>query len=150
MLVATNHKVLYHTLTNFSQSIEVHLNCLVKESVPFQYAATTKTSSPPPQIIKTHKHPWCGIEVIINKFGSPRKGETGKIVNVLFGQQTTTGLKFEIQLTRYDPSTPFQKIIVDCDDVCEVGSVNLFFKDKYSMANLINLIQVVSSINAKF
>jgi hypothetical protein len=47
----------------------------------------------------------------------------GVVTDVLRGHDTASGLKIEIQLLHYDPSTPYRKKIVDHDDVVEHRSV---------------------------
>ena len=63
--------------------------------------------------------PWISTHVIITKVGSPFKGNTGVVKDVLRGQDTASGLKIVIQLERMNPSSPFKKIVVDYDDVVE-------------------------------
>jgi len=63
--------------------------------------------------------PWIGTHVIITKLGNPFKGYVGVVKDVLRGQETASGLKVAIQLTRLDPSSPFRKTVVDYDDVVE-------------------------------
>ena len=48
----------------------------------------------------------------------------GVVKDVLRGQDTASGLKIAIQLTRLDPSSPFRTTVVDYDDVVEQMSVN--------------------------
>jgi hypothetical protein len=67
--------------------------------------------------------PWIGTDVIITKVGSPLKGYTGVVKDVLRGQDTASGLKIAIQLTRLDPTCPFMQIVVDYDHVAERRSV---------------------------
>ena len=71
--------------------------------------------------------PWIGTQVVITKLGDPLKGYMGIVTGVLRGQDTASGLRIEIQLLHYDPSTPYRKKIVDYDDVVEHWSV----KDLY-------------------
>lgn len=73
---------------------------------------------------KTDCVPWIGTPVIITKHGSALKGYLGVVKDVLRGQDTASGLKIAIQLTRYDPSSPFRTTVVDYDDVVEQRSVN--------------------------
>lgn len=63
--------------------------------------------------------PWIGTNVIITKPGSPIKGYVGVVKDVLRGQDTASGLKIDIQLAHLNPSSPFQRTIVDYDDVVE-------------------------------
>jgi hypothetical protein len=63
--------------------------------------------------------PWIGINVIITKLGSPIKGYVGVVKDVLRGQDTASGLKIDIQFAHLNPSSPFQRTIVDYDDVVE-------------------------------
>lgn len=66
-----------------------------------------------------HRHPWCGANILISKPNHPHKGETGEIKDV-FGQQGSS-VRLYIQLTRYNPFTPFQNITVDENDVVEIS-----------------------------
>jgi hypothetical protein len=102
------------------QTIEVHPNCLTTASVPFRYAAPVK---PPPEITKQIKHEWCETHVIIIKPKHPRKGEPGVITDVSQGQLADGPLRLQVQMINYDPSSPYQRIIVDYDDVVELTSV---------------------------
>ena len=63
--------------------------------------------------------PWIGTNVIITKLGSPIKGYVGVVKDVLRGQDTASGLKIDIQLVHLDPSSSFQRTIVDYDDFVE-------------------------------
>ena len=63
--------------------------------------------------------PWIGTNVIITKPGSPIKGYVGVVKDVLRGQDTASNLKIDIQLAHLNPSSPFQRTIVDYDDVVE-------------------------------
>ena len=79
--------------------------------------------------------PWIGTDVIISKHGSPFKGYTGVVKDVLRGQDTASGLKIALQLARLDPSSPFKKIVVDYDDVVERRSV----KDLHLQQSILNM-----------
>ena len=68
--------------------------------------------------------PWIGTHVIITKLQNALKGYVGVVKDVLRGQDTASGLKVTIQLTRLDPSSPFRTIVVDYDDIVEKTSVN--------------------------
>ena len=63
--------------------------------------------------------PWIGTRVIITKFGSPSKGYTGVVKDVLRGQDTASGLRIVLQLEHLDPSNPFKTLVVDYDSVVE-------------------------------
>jgi hypothetical protein len=114
------------TIFFFCQTIDVHSNLLVATSVPFQNAAEAQPTSLPFQLVKHHKHAWCGTEIIVVKRGSALKGRTGKVTCVLYGQPTATGLKLAIQLTQYDPSIPFHTLVLDYDDVYETTCVKSY------------------------
>jgi hypothetical protein len=68
--------------------------------------------------------PWIGTHVIITKLQNALKGYVGVVKDVLRGQDTASGLKVTIQLTRLDPSSPFRTIVVDYDDIVEKTLVN--------------------------
>jgi len=56
----------------------------------------------------------------VKKTGHVHKGDLGVVKNVLWGQETASGLKIEMQLTAYNPSLPYHSVVVDYDDVVEV------------------------------
>jgi hypothetical protein len=99
------------------QRYEFHVNSLKLTTVPFFHTSSTLkadvTSS------KADRVPWIGTHVIITTLGSPIKGYVGVVKDVLCGQDTASGLKIDIQLTHLNPSSPFQRTIVDYDDVVE-------------------------------
>jgi len=79
--------------------------------------------------------PWIGTNVFITKVGSPLKGYMGVVKDVLRGQDTASGLKIFLQLTRLDPSSPFKTLVVDYDDVVEQRSV----KDLHLQESKLNM-----------
>ena len=86
-------------------------------TVPFFH--TPETSKADDSLSKVDRVPWIGTNVIITKLGSPIKGYVGVVKDVLRGQDTASGLKIDIQLAHLNPSSPFQRKIVDYDDVVE-------------------------------
>jgi hypothetical protein len=93
-------------------------------TVPFLHISSTLKADN--SLFKADCVPWIGTHVIITKLGSPLKGYTGVVKDVLRGQDTASGLKIVLQLERLDPSSPYKKIVVDYDDVVELGSVKDF------------------------
>lgn len=92
--------------------------------VPFFHASSeVKTND---FLSKADSVPWIDTYVIITKLGSPFKGYTGNVKNVLCSQDTASGLKIVLQLAHYEPSSPFKTIVLDYDDVVEERSVNSF------------------------
>jgi len=59
----------------------------------------------------------------------------GVVTDVLRGHDTASGLRIEIQLLHFDPSSPYRKKIVDHDDVVEHRSV----KDLYLQESILNM-----------
>jgi hypothetical protein len=84
---------------------------------------------------KADSIPWIGTQVIITKLGDPYKGYKGVVTDVLRGHNTASGLRIEIQLLHFDPSSPYRKKIVDHDDVVEHRSV----KDLYLQESILNM-----------
>lgn len=68
---------------------------------------------------KSVRHPWCDTNIIINKIGDARKGQKGRILDVLINQHTSTGIMLVVQLVQFNPVTPFPIISIDCDYVVE-------------------------------
>jgi hypothetical protein len=79
--------------------------------------------------------PWIKTQVVITKCGDPHKGYMGVVTDVLRCQDTASGLRIEIQLLHFDPSSPYRKKIVDHDDVVEHRSV----KDLYLQESILNM-----------
>ena len=86
-------------------------------TVPFFHTSSTLKGGD--FLFKADRVPWIGTNVIITKPGSPIKGYVGVVKDVLRGQDTASGLKIDIQLAHLNPSSPFQRTIVDYDDVVE-------------------------------
>jgi hypothetical protein len=91
--------------------------------VPFLHISTSPSSTADNPLSKADCVPWIGTHVIITKHGNALKGYVGVVKDVLPGQDTDSGLKIAIQLTRLDPSAPFRTTVVDYDDVVEQMSV---------------------------
>jgi hypothetical protein len=91
-------------------------------TVPFLHTSTSSKADD--SLSKADCVPWIGTHVIITKYGNALKGYVGVVKDVLRGQDTASGLKIAIQLTRLDPSFPFRTTVVDYDDVVEQTSVN--------------------------
>uniref|UniRef100_A0A8H7XNP3 Chromatin elongation factor SPT5 n=1 Tax=Psilocybe cubensis TaxID=181762 RepID=A0A8H7XNP3_PSICU len=102
----------------------VHVNLLdTSFTEPLPLVDVTLLSESDPVHTKFLRHPWTGLEVIIQKHLHPRKGETGRIKDVLH-HTDNAGLQLVIQLTRFNPFAPFQTIVVDYDDVVELSTFN--------------------------
>jgi hypothetical protein len=93
------------------------VNWLKLTTVPFFH--TSSTSKADDTLSRADRVPWIGTNVIITKLGSPIKGYVGVVKDVVCGQDTASGLMIDIQLTHLNPSSPFQRTIVDYDDVVE-------------------------------
>jgi hypothetical protein len=91
-------------------------------TVPFLHTSTSSKADD--SLSKADCVPWIGTHVVITKYGNPLKGYVGVVKDVLRGQDTASGLKIVIQLTRLDPSSPFRTTVVDYDDVVEQTSVS--------------------------
>lgn len=101
------------------QPIEVQVNRLRVTDTPFHLSQQVILDDI--KFAKTPRHPWVSTEVVIVKVGHARKGEPGVVTAVL---DDTTGIRLQVQLTRYDPNAPFTKITLDCDDVVEASYVS--------------------------
>lgn len=93
------------------------MNWLKLTAVPFLNTSTTFKADD--SLSKADSVPWIGTYVIITKFKSPLKGYVGVVKDVLPGQDTASGLKLTIQLAHLNPSSPYQTVVVDHDDVVE-------------------------------
>jgi hypothetical protein len=101
-----------------TQRYEFHVNWLKLTTVPFFHTSSTLLKADN-SLSKADRVPWIGTNVIITKLGSPFKGYVGIVKDVLRGQDTDSGLKIVIQMAHLDPTSPFQRTIVDYDDVVE-------------------------------
>jgi hypothetical protein len=101
--------------------------------VPFLHSPSTLIADD--SLSKADRVPWISTQVIITKPGDPLKGYTGVVTDVLPRQDTASGLRIEIQLLHFDPSSPYRKKIVDHDDVVEHRSV----KDLYLQESILNM-----------
>ena len=86
-------------------------------AVPFLHASSEVITDD--FLSKADSVPWIGTNVIITKQGNPFKGYVGIVKNVLYGQDTASGLKIAVQLTHLNPSAPFKITLIDYDDVVE-------------------------------
>jgi hypothetical protein len=99
-------------------------------TLPFFH--TSSTSQADDSLSKADSVPWIGTHVIIAKIGNPLKGYIGVVKDVLCGQKTPSGLRIVLQLEHLNPSCPYQKTVVDYDDVVEQRSVKIFtYKSHY-------------------
>jgi hypothetical protein len=115
------------------QSYEFHVNRLKMTTVPFLHSLSTLKADD--SLSKADNVPWITTEVILTKRGDPFKGYTGVVTDVLRCQETASGLRIEIQLLHFEPSSPYRKLIVDLDDVVERRSV----KDLYLQESILNM-----------
>lgn len=76
------------------------------------------TSVDDTDIFKADRVPWLGLTVTIVKAG-PLKGYQAVIKDVIRGQATSSQLRLDVQLLHLNPSAPFQRIVLDYDDVLE-------------------------------
>ena len=102
-------------------------------TVPFLHSSSTLKADD--SLSKADSIPWISTQVIITKPGDPHKGYMGVVTDVLRGHDTASGLRIEIQLLHFDPSSPYRKKIVDHDDVVEHRSV----KDLYLQESILNV-----------
>lgn len=107
------------TTSNAMNALEAHLNLLKITTPAFQHASDPSGSKPIDRLFKTDPIPWVGVEVTVKAIGHPLKGTLGTVKGVLHGQDTRSGLKIEMEVKSYNPSNPFQRILLDYDDVVE-------------------------------
>ncbi len=67
--------------------------------------------------IPKDRNQWAGVPVIIKKVGHPSNGYMGVVQTVLYGQGTRSGMKVQIELTRYNPTCGFRILTVDYDSL---------------------------------
>lgn len=95
--------------------LDVHINSLKRIAVPLVLG----TQQPRLQhTIRSDPVPWLNTEIIITERHA-RKGYRGVILDVLCNQQTSSGLRVQVQLTTFDPNAPFPRMLLDYDDVIE-------------------------------
>jgi len=70
--------------------------------------------------------PWIRRRVLVSKDGHPFKGYAAEVINVLPRQPTPSGLRIEVQITSYNPSVPYPKVILDYDDLKDLKYVSHF------------------------
>ena len=100
--------------------LEVHINWLKITSPPVQHVPE-HDSNEPAIFMQSNRVPWIRTMVIISKVSHPLKGYRGMVKNVLFEQETSSGLRVAVQLTHLDPSSPFKTEVFDYDDIVEAS-----------------------------
>ncbi|PPQ74477.1 hypothetical protein CVT25_007836, partial [Psilocybe cyanescens] len=115
--------------------IDVHVNSVSKCEVPFQHVSheTEYTS----RLNTRNKHPWCGITVIVMKSHHVLKGAIGVIKDVSPQSQEDDNIQILIELSRYDPNSPFKKVNVNCKDVLVHGTSKTLKEMRPEEANAI-------------
>jgi len=73
----------------------------------------------PSSLARADHIPWLGQTILITKIKHPFKGHQAVVKNVLCNQDTISGLQIVAQLSHWDPTVPFQTIVLDYDDVIE-------------------------------
>ena len=95
--------------------IETHVNLLKHTDVPHVLGTHPHPSDPIPQ---AGRIPWINTDVIITGRHLLRT-YPAIVKDVLCGQETPSGLKLVVQLTRLDSNAPFRDVTLDYDDVVE-------------------------------
>jgi hypothetical protein len=111
-------QILSHLCSDLPQTFDVHVNSLKRIAAPFVLG----TQQPRPQLIRSDPIPWLNTEIVITGRHA-QKGYKGIITDVICNQQTSSGLRLQVQLTIYDPTAPFRRITLDYDDVVEARYV---------------------------
>ena len=68
--------------------------------------------------------PSISTTILVLKVGHPMKGYQGIVKSVLCKQLMESGLHFVAQLTHLDPSSPYNMVVLDYDDVVEAQYVD--------------------------
>ena len=71
--------------------LEVHINWLKTTSPPVQHVPEHDPNEPV-IFMQSDPVPWIGTTVIISKYSHPLKGYQSVVKNVLFEQETSSGL----------------------------------------------------------
>lgn len=104
------------------QAMNVRLNEL-KLSTPPHHYATPRNFTPTVSIPGPGRHSWCGMNVTV--INHPwYKGKPAVIKDILLRQSTASGIKLDLQLSSYDPTAPYQRILVDSTDVINAQYVH--------------------------
>jgi hypothetical protein len=70
--------------------------------------------------MKRDHTPWKGMEVIVQKKGHAMRGYHAVVQDVQQSQETLSGLKVTVQFMHLNPANPFNKQVLDYDDIVEV------------------------------
>jgi len=73
--------------------------------------------------VQSNQVPWLSQAVLVSKVNHPFKGHQAIVKGVLYGQDTLSGLRIVAQLSYWDPTVPYQTIVLDYDDVVGVEYV---------------------------
>jgi hypothetical protein len=74
--------------------------------------------------------PWLGQTILITKVKHPFKGREAVVKDVLCSPDS--GLRIVAQLSHWDPTIPFQTIILDYNDVVEAAYTRFHINQKAS------------------
>lgn len=107
--------------------MDVGLNELIISTPPHQYAMP-RDPVPTISIPKSQRHAWNGMNVTVIKH-KMHKGKPAVVKEVLLGQATGSSIKLDLQLMSYDPAAPYQRILVDSDDVVNTQCIQLIPPD---------------------
>ncbi|KIJ90484.1 hypothetical protein K443DRAFT_15198 [Laccaria amethystina LaAM-08-1] len=104
------------------KKFEIHINWL-------KVTSTEVLHAPPPvgpgdaglsYLAQPDQIPWLGQTILITKVKHPFKGREAVVKDVLCSPDS--GLRIVAQLSHWDPTIPFQTIILDYNDVVEAAS----------------------------
>lgn len=101
------------------QKFETHINWLKVTSTAVHHAPVSPGDAGPSSLARSDQVPWLGKTILVAKAKHAFKGRQAVVKNVLCGQDTLSGLRIVAQLSYWDPSSPFQTIVLDYDDVVE-------------------------------
>jgi hypothetical protein len=87
---------------------------LKRTTEPFEFRSQSTDS----QKTRSDWIPWLKTEIIIVGRVA-QKTYRGIVVDVLCNQKTSSGLRVEIEVTSYNPTSPFEHKHLDYDDVVE-------------------------------
>jgi len=73
----------------------------------------------PSSLVQSDCIPQLGQTILITKIKHLFKGRQAVVKNVLCNQDTLSGIQIVVQLSYWDPTVPFQTIVLNYDDVVE-------------------------------
>ena len=95
-----------------------------------------------PRSMQSSQAPWINTTILVVKVKHPWKGYQGVIKDVLYHQETSSGLRVVVQLSHLNPAAPFKTVVFDYDDVVEAVCVQLHINQLFSTDHL-NMLDLI-------